>query len=67
MIGAEKAYRQSTKLDNQNTDALLRLGVIAKSKDDKNEIKTLRDQIAKINPELIEDYNQLVGCSKPCE
>jgi hypothetical protein len=67
LIGAEKAYRQSTKLDNQNTDALLRLGVIAKSKDDKNEIKTLRDQIAKINPELIEDYNQLVGCSKPCE
>jgi cytochrome c-type biogenesis protein CcmH/NrfG len=66
-MGAEKAYRQSTKLDNQNTDALLRLGVIAKSKDDKNEIKTLRDQIAKINPELIEDYNQLVGCSKPCE
>ncbi|HCC72586.1 MAG TPA: serine protease [Methylophilaceae bacterium] len=67
LMGAEKAYRQSTKLDNQNTDALLRLGVIAKSKDDKNEIKTLRDQIAKINPELIEDYNQLVGCSKPCE
>jgi cytochrome c-type biogenesis protein CcmH/NrfG len=66
-MGAEKAYRQSTKLDNQNTDALLRLGVIAKSKDDKNEIKTLRDQIAKINPELIEEYNQLVGCSKPCE
>ena len=64
---AEKAYRQSTKLDNQNTDALLRLGFIAKTKEDKNEIKNIQEQIAKINPELLEDYYQLVGCSKPCE
>jgi hypothetical protein len=67
LIAAEKAYRQSTKLDNQNTDALLRLGFIAKSKDDKKEIKVIQEQIAKINPELLEDYYQLVGCSKTCE
>jgi len=64
---AEKAYRQSTKLDNQNTDALLRLGFIAKTKEDKNEIKNIQEQISKINPELLEDYYQLVGCSKKCE
>ena len=64
---AEIAYRQSTKLDNQNTDALLRLGFIAKTKEDKNEIKNIQEQISKINPELLEDYYQLVGCSKTCE
>ena len=64
---AEKAYRQSTKLDNQNTDALLRLGFIAKTKEDKNEIKNIQEQISKINPELLEDYYQLVGCTKTCE
>jgi len=64
---AEKAYRQSTKLDNQNTDALLRLGFIAKTKEDKNEIKNIQEQISKINPELLEEYYQLVGCSKKCE
>ncbi len=64
---AEKAYRQSTKLDNQNTDALLRLGFIAKSKEDKIEIKNIQEQIAKVNPELLEDYHKLVGCSKTCD
>ena len=67
MIEAEKAYRQSIKLDSQNTDALLRLGFIAKTKDDKKEIKNIQEQISLINPELLEDYNQLVGCSKKCE
>lgn len=67
LLAAEKAYRQSTKLDNQNTDALLRLGYIAKTKDDKKEIKVIQDEIAKINPELLEDYFKVVGCSKPCE
>ena len=64
---AEKAYRQSIKLDDQNTDALMHLGFIAKSKDDKKEIKLIQDQITKINPELLEDYYKLVGCSKTCE
>lgn len=64
---AEKAYRQSIKLDNQNTDALMHLGFIAKSKDDKKELKLIQDQITKINPELLEDYYKLVGCSKTCE
>ena len=64
---AEKAYRQSIKLDDQNTDALMHLGFIAKSKDDKKEVKLIQDQITKINPELLEDYYKLVGCSKTCE
>ena len=67
MNAAEKAYRQSTKLDNQNTDALLRLGFIAKGKEDKVEIKNIQEQIARINPELLEDYFKLVGCIKTCD
>ena len=67
LIEAEKAYRQSIKLDSQNTDALLRLGFIAKTKDDKKEIKNIQEQISLINPELLEEYYQLVGCSKKCE
>jgi hypothetical protein len=54
-------------LDDQNTDALLRLGFIAKSKDDKKEIKAIQEKISKINPDLLEDYYKLVGCSKTCE
>ena len=64
---AEKAYRQSIKLDNQNTDVLFRLGFIAKSKNDKKEIKLIQEEISKINPELLEDYFKLVGCLKTCE
>ena len=64
---AEKAYRQSTQLDNENTDALLRLGFIAKTKEDKKEVKNIQEKIAKINPELMEDYLKLVGCIKTCE
>lgn len=67
LIAAETAYRKSILLDDQNTDALLRLGFIAKSKDDKKEIKVIQEKISKINPELLEDYYKLVGCSKTCE
>lgn len=67
LTAAETAYRRSIVLDDQNTDALLRLGFIAKSKDDKKEIKAIQEKISKINPELLEDYYKLVGCSKTCE
>ncbi len=67
LSAAETAYRRSVLLDDQNTDALLRLGFIAKSKDDKKEIKVIQEKISKINPELLEDYYKLVGCSKTCE
>jgi hypothetical protein len=45
----------------------LRLGFIAKSKDDKKEIKAIQEKISKINPDLLEDYYKVVGCSKTCE
>ena len=67
LTAAETAYRRSIMLDDQNTDALLRLGFIAKSKDDKKEIKAIQEKISKINPDLLEDYYKLVGCSKTCE
>lgn len=64
---AEKAYRQSVKFDNQNTDALFRLGFIAKSKGDKKETKTIQDQISEVNPDLVKGYKKLIGCSDQCE
>jgi hypothetical protein len=45
----------------------LRLGFIAKGKEDKIEIKNIQEQIAKVNPELLEDYYKLIGCSKTCD
>lgn len=45
---AETAYRRSIMLDDQNTDALLRLGFIAKSKDDKKEIKAIQEKFLKL-------------------
>jgi serine protease Do len=63
---AEKAYQESVKLDATNTDALLRLGVIAQSKGDKVGMHNINVAIAHIDPALADEYSAMLGCDKQC-
>lgn len=63
---AQAAYQQAVKLDSSNTDALLRLGIIAQSKGDKVGMHNINLAIAMINKDLAEEYSQMLGCGKEC-
>lgn len=63
---AEKSYRQSALLDADNTASLFRLGVIAKTKGDTQTMHSINSAIAKIDPNLAEEYSNSLGCNKEC-
>lgn len=63
---AQKAYQQSVTLDPSNTDALLRLGIIAQSKGDKVGMHKINLAIAQIDKALAAEYSQMLGCDKEC-
>jgi hypothetical protein len=63
---AQAAYEQSVKMDASNTDALLRLGVIAQSKGDKAGMHKINLAIAQIDKELAAQYSEMLGCDKEC-
>lgn len=63
---AQKAYQQSVKLEPSNTDALLRLGIIAQGKGDKVGMHNINLAIAQIDKALAEEYSQMLGCDKEC-
>ncbi|HSI42823.1 MAG TPA: trypsin-like peptidase domain-containing protein [Methylotenera sp.] len=63
---AQSAYQQAVKFDPSNTDALLRLGIIAQSKGDKAGMHKINLAIAEIDKELAAEYSQMLGCDKEC-
>ncbi len=63
---AESAYQEAIKLDASNTDALLRLGVIAQSKGDKVSMHDINVAIANIDQRLADEYSAMLGCDKEC-
>ena len=63
---AKKAYQQSVALDANNTDSLIRIGVIAQSAGDKEGVRSINIALANISKELAEEFNQLVGCGNEC-
>lgn len=63
---AQAAYEQSIKFDSNNTDALLRLGVIAQAKGDKAGMHKINLAIAQIDKELAAEYSEMLGCGKEC-
>lgn len=63
---AQKAYQQSVTLDPSNTDALLRLGIIAQGKGDKVGMHKINLAIAQIDKALAAEYSQMLGCDKEC-
>jgi len=63
---AKKAYQQSVALDANNTDSLIRLGVLAQSAGDKEGVHSINLALTNINKELAEEFSQLVGCGIDC-
>lgn len=63
---ASKAFNQAYMLDGNNYDALLHLGLIAKSKGDVAELHRIQVALASINEALVDEYVDMMGCEKSC-
>lgn len=63
---AQKAYQQAVALDETNTDALFRLGVLAQSSGDKATVHNISLAISNINKELAKEYSLTLGCGQEC-
>ena len=63
---AEKAYQQAAKLDAGNFDALVHLGIIAKSKGDTASMHRIQIALNDIDKNLGAEYSEMMGCSKEC-
>lgn len=63
---ATKAFNQAYKLDANNYDALVHLGLIAKEKGDSAEMHRIQVALASIDEGLANEYSELLGCGKSC-
>ncbi len=63
---AEQAYKQALSFDKTNFDALLHLGIIAKSKGDKTEMRRIHLALVDINEDIAAEYIEIMDCGKDC-
>jgi serine protease Do len=63
---AQKSYRMATSIDPRHAEALFRLGVIASKRGDREETHQVSVTLAKIDPEMAQNFNKEVGCSANC-
>ena len=63
---AEQAYKQAFELDSTNFDALLHLGILAKNKGDKIEMRRIHLALVNINEEVAAEYVNMIDCGKDC-
>jgi len=63
---AKRAYAEAFQQDSTNINALIRLGTIAKSKGDTEEMHRIQMALGKIDKQAAEDYSSLMGCDKSC-
>jgi len=63
---AARAYHESVVFDAGNINALFRLGVIAHNKGDDAGVNQVKQSIAEIDPTLVEQYREALGCDKKC-
>lgn len=63
---AAKAFNQAFILDANNYDALVHVGLIAKSRGDSAEMHRIQVALANINEDLANEYSELLGCGKSC-
>lgn len=63
---AEKSYRHAIMLNEQNIDALFRVGVIAAENGNKTEVEAIKVSISQINQETAEEFSHVVECSTAC-
>jgi tetratricopeptide (TPR) repeat protein len=63
---AAKAFNQAFMLDGNNYDALVHVGLIAKSRGDSAEMHRVQVALANISEDLASEYIELLGCGKSC-
>jgi serine protease Do len=63
---AAKAFNQAFLLDGNNYDALVHMGLIAKSNGDSAEMHRIQVALANIDENLANEYVELLGCGKSC-
>jgi tetratricopeptide (TPR) repeat protein len=63
---AKQSYLQSVALDENNTNALFRLGAIAQSAGDQDSMSKINSTIAKIDKNLAKEFSEMLGCNIQC-
>lgn len=63
---ATKHYLQSSSLDADNMDVLIKIGELAKTRGDKAELTRVHAAITKIDADIGQQYQQFVDCSIDC-
>lgn len=63
---AIKAYKQAVSLDNTNFEALFKLGALAKTRGDTEEMHRIQLAIAEIDKDIAAEYSATLECSASC-
>lgn len=63
---AKSSYQRAVALDASNTDALFRLGVMAKTAGDQATVDSIQLAIANISQDLVQEFVALLACEKSC-
>ncbi|HPH05756.1 MAG TPA: trypsin-like peptidase domain-containing protein [Methylotenera sp.] len=63
---AKASYQRAVALDASNTDALFRLGVMAKSAGDQVAVDEIQRAIANVNQDLAQEFIALLTCKESC-
>ena len=63
---AKASYQRAVALDASNTDALFRLGVMAKSAGDQATVESIQRAIANVNQALAQEFIAFLACEKSC-
>ncbi len=63
---AKVAYQKSAALDATNTDALFRLGAIAKASGDKSTAQQVNIKLESMNKDVAKEYREMLGCDAQC-
>ncbi len=63
---AKKSFQQSLQLDENNTNSMFQLGVIAKADGDQASMHDINLAIAKIDEALAKEYSEALGCNLQC-
>jgi hypothetical protein len=63
---ANESYHHSLKLDNQNTDAWIKVGDLAKTRGDNAELNHVYAELNNIDKEIGAQYKQMTECTENC-
>ena len=63
---AERAYKKAAEVDSSNFEALVKVGMLAKSRGDATEVHRVQLALTNIDKDLGAEYSALLGCDKEC-